>query len=82
MNTITTNQLFALDAEPCEMLGNFTLYTYQTLGTGTGTVSGSNDGTNWVQIASFSNADSAIAQHSWRYLKADLSGITLNVARA
>lgn len=72
-NIANSTPLFVLTSNPVVITGNgANTFTYQITGSGTATIQGSNDGTNWFQIASpLAPPNSLVAVHSWRYLKSD-----------
>ncbi len=64
-----------------EFMGRGFVYTYQTVGEGTATIEVSNDKTNWITLAEFTNADSAILAHTWAYQRLKPTTLTITVRR-
>ena len=64
-----------------EFMGRGYVYTYQTVGEGTAAVEVSNDKTNWVTLAEFTNADSAVLAHTWAYQRLKPTTLTITVRR-
>lgn len=72
----------ATSSDVMEVLGSWgNVYSYQNVGGTSATVFGSNDSTNWVQIAALNANDSVVLQHSWRYLRADVTSSVVKIAR-
>ena len=65
-----------------EFMGRGIVYTYQTVGEGTATLEVSNDKTNWITLAEFTNADSAVLVHTWAYQRLKPTTLTITVRRA
>lgn len=64
-----------------EFMGRGYVYTYQTVGEGTAAVEVSNDKSNWVTLAEFTNADSAVLAHTWAYQRLKPTTLTITVRR-
>ena len=64
-----------------EFIGRGYVYTYQTVGEGTAAVEVSNDKTNWITLAEFTNADSAVLAHTWAYQRLKPTTLTITVRR-
>ena len=64
-----------------EFIGRGYVYTYQTVGEGTAVVEVSNDKSNWVTLAEFTNADSAVLAHTWAYQRLKPTTLTITVRR-
>lgn len=64
-----------------EFMGRGFVYTYQTVGEGTATLEVSNDKTNWITLAEFTNADSAVLAHTWAYQRLNPTTLTITVRR-
>ena len=64
-----------------EFIGRGYMYTYQTVGEGTATVEVSNDKTNWITLAEFTDADSAVLAHTWAYQRLAPTTLTITVRR-
>ena len=64
-----------------EFIGRGYMYTYQTVGEGTATIEVSNDKTNWITLATFTNADSAVLAHTWAYQRLTPTTLTITVRR-
>ncbi|WP_374527744.1 hypothetical protein [Acinetobacter sp.] len=69
----------ALNYEVC--LGSGDIYTYQSVGTGTVVVYGSNNKVDWIKIVTLTGNDSAVLQHSWRFLKINTTNSKLLLNR-
>ena len=65
-----------------EFMGRGYVYTYQTVGEGTAVVEVSNDKSNWVTLAEFTNTDSAVLAHTWAYQRLQPTTLTITVRRA
>ena len=63
------------------VIGTATTYTFQLVGDGEAKLYGSLDDEHWTLIAELSATsaipDSFVAQHTWRYLKAEITGTSL-----
>ncbi|MBO3640308.1 hypothetical protein [Acinetobacter soli] len=78
------NKFFSIQnsSDVFEILGGGgNVFTYQNVGTSSANVFGSNDSSNWIQIATISANDSAVLQHSWRFLRADVTSSVVKVSR-
>lgn len=64
-----------------EFMGRGFVYTYQTVGEGTATVEVSNDKSNWITLAVFTDADSAVLAHTWAYQRLTPTTLTITVRR-
>lgn len=64
-----------------EFMGRGFVYTYQTVGEGTATVEVSNDKSNWIILAVFTDADSAVLAHTWAYQRLAPTTLTITVRR-
>mgnify|MGYP003436271086 FL=1 len=64
-----------------EFMGRGFVYTYQTVGEGTATVEVSNDKSNWITLAVFTDADSAVLAHTWAYQRLVPTTLTITVRR-
>lgn len=64
-----------------EFMGRGYMYTYQTVGEGTATVEVSNDKTNWITLAEFTDADFAVLAHTWAYQRLTPTILTVTVRR-
>ena len=64
-----------------EFMGRGYIYTYQTVGEGTAVVEVSNDKANWITLATFTNADSAVLAHTWAYQRLKPTTLTITVRR-
>lgn len=63
-----------------EFISKGCLYHYQTEGTGTATVEVSNNLKKpWTILADFTDTDSAIVAHAWKYQRVTLDGLTITV---
>ena len=60
------------------IIGPATTYTFQLTGDGTAKIYGSLDAVNWVWMAEMTStnqeSDSFAGQHTWRYMKAEITG--------
>lgn len=63
------------------ILGTGETYTYQSVGSGTVAISGSNDNSNWIPIVTLTGNDSAVLQHTWRFLKINTNNAKLLLNR-
>ena len=64
-----------------EFIGKGFVYTYQAVGEGTAIVEVSNDKTNWITLAEFTDADSAVLAHTWAYQRLKPTSFTITVRR-
>ena len=64
-----------------EFMGRGFVYTYQAVGEGTAVVEVSNDKSNWVTLAFFTNADFAVLAHTWAYQRLTPTTLTITVRR-
>lgn len=64
-----------------EFMGRGYMYTYQSVGEGTATVEVSNDKTNWITLAKFTDEDSAVLAHTWAYQRLKPTTLTITVRR-
>ena len=64
-----------------EFMGRGFVYTYQTVGEGTATVEVSNDKSNWITLAEFTDADSTVLAHTWAYQRLKPTTLTITVRR-
>ena len=64
-----------------EFMGRGFVYTYQTVGVGTATIEVSNDKSNWITLAVFTDADSAVLAHTWAYQRLTPTTLTITVRR-
>ena len=64
-----------------EFMGRGFVYTYQTVGEGTATVEVSNDKSNWITLAVFTDADCAVLAHTWAYQRLTPTTLTITVRR-
>ena len=64
-----------------EFIGKGFVYTYQTVGEGTAIIEVSNDKTNWITLATFTDADSAVLAHTWAYQRLKPTTLTITVRR-
>lgn len=64
-----------------EFMGRGYMYTYQTVGEGTATVEVSNDKSNWITLAVFTDADFAVLAHTWAYQRLKPTTLTITVRR-
>ena len=64
-----------------EFMGRGYMYTYQSLGVGQATLEVSNDKTNWIELAIFSDQDCAVLAHTWAYQRLKPTTLTITVRR-
>ena len=64
-----------------EFMGRGYMYTYQSVGVGQATVEVSNDKTNWIELAIFSDQDYAVLAHTWAYQRLKPTTLTITVRR-
>ncbi len=64
-----------------EFMGRGYMYTYQTVGEGQATVEVSNDKSNWITLADFTNTDYAVLAHTWAYQRLKPTTLTITVRR-
>ena len=64
-----------------EFMGRGFVYTYQAVGEGTATIEVSNDKSNWITLAVFTDADSAVLAHTWAYQRLTPTTLTITVRR-
>lgn len=64
-----------------EFMGRGYLYTYQTVGEGQATLEVSNDKSNWITLAVFTDADFAVLAHTWAYQRLHPTPLTITVRR-
>lgn len=69
MSVIKANSVTTLEQGVTHPIESGTMFTFQSVGSGSAIVSVSNDSKNWVQLAEFTDLDSAIVQHSWKFMK-------------
>ncbi|WP_417212098.1 hypothetical protein [Acinetobacter venetianus] len=79
MDTIAAIGRFDLKNGISKMIvGSATTYTFQLVKNGSATLLGSMDDENWTTIAEMTatvdTPDSFVCTHTWRYLKADITG--------
>lgn len=64
-----------------EFMGRGYLYTYQAIGEGQAIVEVSNDKSNWITLAVFTDADFAVLAHTWAYQRLHPTTLTITVRR-
>ena len=64
-----------------EFIGKGHVYTYQAVGEGDAYVEVSNDKSNWITLAVFTDADSAVLAHTWAYQRLTPTTLTITVRR-
>lgn len=73
------NDLLLQQGTTCAVSNDVRMFTYHTVSNGTAIIQGSNsldvDGTAWIDIVTLHDVDSAVVEHTWRYLRCvDTSG--------